>query len=578
MVVTPPRDAAARIEREKPWDVAHQALDGQGPASVTRLLPDLRTRAGTAIVPLAIEPDLFYPDQREPRSCTERRQSDQYSSHTSGRSLTVCDTPSIHWPSGPEFGWHLSDRYSELKSAREYVAAKHPPRTPSDRVRIAIIDTGYNEDHVTNPVGLDKNAARDFTDDPLNPAVGARDPLHKGPLNVPGHGASCLAVLAGARIQHEESGFDDYVGGAPNAEILFLRISDSPVHFLPSTMAMAIRYAVANGSDVISLSHGGVPSMMLADAVNEAYEKGTAIFAAAGDFFVTPILGLSTPRNTVYPAAFSRVASVCGVTAQGRTYSKAPNWMSLLTFRRWGDWMLRGSYGPKRVMNEAIAAYTPNITWARSMEDGSSNLIDLDGSGTSAATPQVAAAAALWLQAHRSDPALAGKWRSWEKAESVYLALFDSAEKKTPEGSDTFTYFGNGLLKARRALEMGVPRNLQQRPPARVGMGWLTLLASVTPAIRSTSGTRAGEREPSMHADMVETEIAQLIHGSVQIQTLLDTPGMDMFGAKTPPPEAIRAFLQALRQEKRCSKYLRGVLEKTEAALPPANTGQPPVK
>ena len=47
----------------------------------------------------------------------------------------------------------------------------------------------------------------------------------------------------------------------------------------------------------------------------------------------------------------------------------------------------------------AIAAYTPNVPWAKF---GCPDTVDLDGGGTSAATPQVAAAAALWMQKNKA--------------------------------------------------------------------------------------------------------------------------------------------------------------------------------
>src|SRR5208282_6530955 len=82
------------------------------------------------------------------------------------------------------------------------------------------------------------------------------------------------------------------------------------------------------------------------------------------------------------------------------------------------DWGFRGSYGPDGWLaglnprvnvdeEEAksgelrpypIAAYTPNLPWL-----SGTNGASLYGSGTSAATPQVAAAAALWLENHRRE-------------------------------------------------------------------------------------------------------------------------------------------------------------------------------
>jgi len=64
-------------------------------------------------------------------------------------------------------------------------------------------------------------------------------------------------------------------------------------------------------------------------------------------------------------------------------------------------------------MVAAIAAYTPNVPWARF---GEPDMIDFDGAGTSAATPQVAGAAALWIQKYRSEyGAYAERCKGWRR-------------------------------------------------------------------------------------------------------------------------------------------------------------------
>ena len=133
-----------------------------------------------------------------------------------------------------------------------------------------------------------------------------------------------MAILAGNEVRVDDAPLV-FIGGAPSAEVFHVRISDQVVLFAVASMSAGLDYAVASKADVISISMGGIPSNAWAEAVNRAYENGTAIVAAAGNCFATPVLGfLSTPSRTVYPAAFSRVLSVPGATASFRSYRCLP--------------------------------------------------------------------------------------------------------------------------------------------------------------------------------------------------------------------------------------------------------------
>jgi hypothetical protein len=473
---------ATTTHRVHPWDLAH----------------DFASQPSTlATLPVQfVEPDLLQGFVYEPP--TESPEMFRFG----GR---VCEpgAPSADWPSREEFAWHLGDEFSQLASARALVGA------PSgNRVRVGILDTGFDPAHSTLPLQLMLELQRDFFDDDLD----ATDPGASGFGDNPGHGTATLALLAGRHVQPQgELAFDDFLGGAPHAEVVPIRIADSVIHFFSSAMAEGIEYAVTLGCRAVSISMGGVPSRRWAHAVNAAYEAGVAIFAAAGnnvrDGFPT--------RETVWPARFNRVVGVCGATATKDPYYKR------------GFNGMQGNFGPEDKMHTAIAAYTPNTAWA---EMGCRDVVSMNGGGTSSATPQVAAAAALWCQ-HRPSPT---NIERWQRAEAVRHALFTSADKTPPK---RFKFFGQGLLRARDALE--VPFDTS-RPKAQKDNVWFPLLNLLTGFDELSVARRR----------MLEVEAAQLAASSPEIIEVL--PDLDV------PPEQISAddrqrIVEALRRHRSAS-------------------------
>ena len=169
---------------------------------------------------------------------------------------------------------------------------------------------------------------------------------------------------------------------------------------------------------MLSMSMGGLPSQAWADAVNALYDAGVFVVTAAGNNYA------NLPSHLiVYPARFNRVVAACGAMADGTPYANLK------------PTLMAGDYGPEPKMATAIAAYTPNVPWARF---GEPDVVDFDGAGTPAATPQVASAAALWIQKHRA--AYDAYPEPWMRVEAVRKALFDGA------GADRARkgYFGAG--------------------------------------------------------------------------------------------------------------------------------------
>src|SRR5262249_33672629 len=163
------------------------------------------------------------------------------------------------------------------------------------------LDTGYDPKHSTLPRNF--QPGNSITLDRDGQVVAGNGVATQGV----GHGTGTLGLLAGNHVKLPH--FDEDLGGAPEAKVFSINILAGSqilnvVHLFTATMGAGIWKAVDNGADVITISAGGAPSEYWAQAVNHAYENGVPLFAAAGDFFALPVIGIPfTPYRTVYPAA-----------------------------------------------------------------------------------------------------------------------------------------------------------------------------------------------------------------------------------------------------------------------------------
>jgi hypothetical protein len=428
------------------------------------------------------------------------------------------------------FAWHLDDDYSQLGSARV--------STAGNPVRIAHLDTGYDARHKTFPAHVTLNLQKNFVDGQA--ANDAHDPGVNGILKSPGHGTGTLGLLAGNAFTFNSFGysFNTALGGAPDAEIVPVRVGNSVLQILTSSVAQGIHYAAELCNDeatrihVLSMSMGGVASQAWADAVNMAYDAGIVLVTAAGNNISAGIFGFPA-HSIVYPARFRRVIAACGVMANRQPYYDMP----------FG--VMQGNWGPDSKMATAMSAFTPNTSWAQL---GCENLVDMDGAGTSSSAPQIAAAAALYLQEHVELFDKEKYSELWMRVEAVRNALFTSADKSADMGRTQ--KLGNGVLRAAAALKV--------RPAPNSSLHKSESDSPIFPFLRVL--TEIGIAKASGQDRMLALEATQLVH---QWQSKgypnpleLAVPDPDQ-PAEAVAPEQVRRFLDALIDHPAISRALQ---------------------
>jgi subtilisin family serine protease len=434
--------------------------------------------------------------------------------------------------------WHLGDDYSQLKSARDSI------QNSAHIVRIAHFDTGYDPAHGVYADNLIRHdLERNFIEgeDPkkaLDTSGGAAY------IENPGHGTGTLSILAGKQISIPNYGFNDSIGLAKGIEIVPLRIAKSVMLFKNTSFIKALEYVISlydNPSTrchIVTMSMGGLASKAWADVVNKAYEKGIFIVTAAGNN-----LGRATPRTLIYPARFKRVVAACGVTYDYSPYFKEFDMQDIKT--------MQGNFGPRKLMRTAIAAFTPNVTWAKI---GCGNVVSLAGAGTSSATPQVASAAALYYQKYFTE--LDAMPQGWMRIEAIRKALFSTAAKKINHpDKDVELYFGTGVLQARKMLDVK-PDSNQLRKEEEDDVSWP--LFKLLTDISFNEALMPEAMDPELKK-MFETEITQLVQQSAELQALLDNEEKEV---EDLTPEEEQRFKQIILSMPQASQTLKDLLSK----------------
>lgn len=517
----------SRKPAEKEWDLAYQAFDE---------IKD--THPGVSVEPNFNHP--FYVSRP-----TRAKSTDQ-------ENIYLAAWPSPQDFAGQvqnEFGWHLEDAFSELKSARQLVMED---TTLEKKIRIAHIDTGYVPAHITTPEFVLRGLAVSFVKgERRNPGIDIIRNQQLGLFEQDGHGLGTLAILAGGKIEKHESygGFEGYLGAAPFAEVIPIRISDTVALFSTKAFALAIEYALDQGCEVVTMSMAGLPSRKWARAVDKAYERGVTIVSAAGNNWRKGLMRIA-PNTTLYPARYQRVIAATGACINHEPYDFDINSWIVGAKPAIGENM-QGNWGPDSCMDTAIAAYTPNLPWAMLDQPYP---FSRSGGGTSAATPQVAAAVALWIVKHREELKRRGYSGTWKQVEAVRQALFRTADKSY---IGYHKYYGQGILKARKALEFPCPDILEEHQAGKARGSFLPIIGAMLRRILR----KKKKREGLPQEEMVSLEILQLIHRDPQLFPYaeylnLEDPTRPLFDNE----QQEEAFVQKLKGSEMASDFLKNLL------------------
>jgi subtilisin family serine protease len=467
-----------------------------------------------------------------------------------------------------EFIWHLDDNHSQLRQAAEKVKKQLGltlalDNVADDMIRIAHIDTGYIPTHPATPKFMLADAGTSFvngeSDNKGTDILANRIKL----LEQDGHGSATLAILAGNYIKKADSysGYEGFFGGIPFAKILPIRICDTVYNaFNANDVARGIEYALEMGCEVITMSMAGYPTRRVAKAVNKAYEAGVVVVTAAGNNWTRGISKL-TPKAVMYPARFDRVIAACGVCYNEKPYDFAANEEEMKLRSEGGDTM-QGNWGPERAMQTALAAYTPNLAWANN-NPAFKYHFSRSGGGTSSATPQIAAAAALWIVFNRQQLHDKKYKGTWKQAEAVRQALFRSGGVEYPGYKK---YYGNGSLKASAALDLSAEIfDLELKPAEEASVNFLGIGKFVSQWFRNMP-TKDGmpaevQQDDKQLQDMMSVEIMQVMYKDPALFDYLDT--LDLDGADQDyfnRPAAREKFSKLIKASPYASDTLKALL------------------
>ncbi|MHC4335996.1 MAG: S8 family serine peptidase, partial [Planctomycetota bacterium] len=290
-------------------------------------------------------------------------------------------------------------------------------------VKVCVVDTGID---YTHPDLLNKVVAQ------YNVTNGTTDAMDDH-----GHGTHCAGIIASEGLV--------YRGVSHDVALMGVKVLDYSGAGYDYDVAAGINWCVEQGADVISLSlgeglySGTCDENLMAQAVNHAVDPcGVVVACASGND--------GNPNGMVAPACASKAIAVGAVDKLDNIASYSDGGPELDLVAPGGD-MLGGQNYPEIVSTFSTeVANNPFYCMYLIAEQCYDNYFIVDGTryiraaGTSMATPHVAAAAALLLEA---NPYLTPA--------EVKAVLEENADDLGAPGWDNV--FGSGRINVEKALD-----------------------------------------------------------------------------------------------------------------------------
>lgn len=258
-------------------------------------------------------------------------------------------------------------------------------------VRVAIVDTGINDNHP----GLKGKvvARRDFTNSYFSILQIIKDTFSGKKLDEVGHGTHCAGIVA--------SGDSLYKGVAPKVALIDAKVLSASGRNTSDAIVRGMSWAASQGADVISMSlgGGGSPNDAMSREADRLMEDGIVVVVAAGNE------GPNT-KTIASPGVAAKVITVGSINKTNRI----PNYSSR------GPVIFNNANLSKPdivapgggVQADSKCGYGDGIISVKTADQISDGCTVLHKdarfqkmSGTSMATPHVAGAAALIIEAAR---------------------------------------------------------------------------------------------------------------------------------------------------------------------------------